>query len=82
MKEACRALVAVEFLDTRDVMRLVRRSIDTVFIRHVPGIETLTIRDYGTTTNSNRTPHNNLSRACGLSAGASRERSPREARGG
>jgi hypothetical protein len=98
MQEACGAIVAVEFLDIRDMMRLVRRSIDTASIRHVLRLGTLTIRGSEAITKLQEHPHNylspacghdpgrlrnnNLSRACGLSAGASRERSPRESRGG
>src|SRR5216683_2143627 len=51
MQEACGAIVAVEFLDTRDMMRLVRRSIDTASIRHVLRLGTLTIRGSEAITN-------------------------------
>src|SRR5216684_4677141 len=54
MQEACGAIVAVEFLDTRDMMRLVRRSIDAAFIRHVLRLGTLTIRGSEAITKTSR----------------------------
>src|ERR1700687_4482965 len=56
MQEACGAIVAVQFLDTRDMMRLVRRSIDTAFIRHALRFRASTIRSCEAITNFRSIP--------------------------